>query len=129
MPDIVLPLNACPFLPVSFPFFNLFFLVKGLFFGSANWEVHFVIRLNGGRRGRGVSLSVLFELMVKFLPFLIKKTSESDTVEEKHKPQKTMVLCNNEPDRRVHLSGSTCLRLSSKWSLLTVTHYVCSMIQ
>lgn len=61
-------LNGSPSLPVSVPFF-FFFKVRELFFGSPNWEVHFVIHL---MEKDGISLSVFFELMVKFLSIVIK---------------------------------------------------------
>lgn len=55
--------------------------------------------------------------------------SESDTEEEKHNPQRTTVLCNSEPNRRVPSSASVLLSLSSKQPVLTVTHYFYSTIQ
>lgn len=62
-------LNGSSSLPVSVPPPFFFFKVRELFFGSPNWEVHFVIHL---MEKDGVSLSVFFELMVKFLSIVIK---------------------------------------------------------
>lgn len=61
------------------------FKVRGLFFGSPNWEVHSALHLMEEDR---VSLIVFSELMVTFLPLLItQKASKLDIVKEKHDRQ------------------------------------------